>query len=146
MWQKEIIECIVLSCFFILGGRGKWGGGRGGRGWGGGRGKGEGGGDGEGRGARGWEEGKMLRVWIDRRTNICSPTVFLCLKHSLFLPHHKWHKFVWKSNLRMFFWWIQKRVICIYCGISNLICSCISFFISVCISLFNLSKQSVNQS
>ena len=70
-------------------GSGEGGGGRGERGWGGGRGKGEGGGDGEGRGARGWEEGKKLRVRIDRRTNICSPTVFLCLKHSLFLPHHK---------------------------------------------------------
>ena len=81
---------------FYLGGEGEGGVGRGegvgeggdGEG-GGGRGEGEGGGDGEGRGARGWEEGKMLRVRIDRRTNICSPTVFLCLKHSLFLPHHK---------------------------------------------------------
>ena len=92
-------------------------------GGGGGRGREEEMGRGEGVGRR-----EMLRVRIDRRTNICSPTVFLCLKHSLFLPHHKWHKFVWKSNLRMFFWWIQKRAICIYCGISNPICSCISFF------------------
>ena len=47
--------------------------------------------------------GGMLRVRIDRRTNICSPTVFLCLKQSLFLPHHKWLKLVGNSNPRMFF-------------------------------------------
>ena len=38
---------------------------------------------------RGGGKGEMLRVRIDRHTNICSPTVFLCLKHSIFLPHHK---------------------------------------------------------
>ena len=40
---------------------------------------------GGGGGAR-WGRGKgeMSRVRIDRHTNICSPTVFLCLKHSFF--------------------------------------------------------------
>ena len=76
----------------------------------------------------------MLRVRIDRHTNMCSPT------------RHKWLKLVWNSNLRMFFWLIQKRAIYISCGISNLICSRVSFYISDCISLFNLSTQSVQQS
>ena len=71
---------------------------------------------------------EMLRARIDRRANIFSPTVFLCLKHNLFLTRHKWLKLFCNSNIRTFFWWIQKRAICIYCGISNLICSCISFF------------------
>ena len=73
---------------------------------------------GGGGGAR-WGRGKgeMSGVRIDRHTNICSPTVFLCLKHSFFLPHHKWLRLVWNSNLRMFFWLIQKRAIYICCGI-----------------------------
>ena len=66
---------------------------------------------------RGRGKGEMSRVRIDRHTNICSPTVFLCLKHSFFLPHHKWLRLVWNSNLRMFFWLIQKRAIYICCGI-----------------------------
>ena len=52
---------------------------------------------------RGRGKGEMSRVRIDRHTNICSPTVFLCLKHSFFLPHHKWLRLVWNSNLRNFF-------------------------------------------
>ena len=61
---------------------------------------------------RGRGKGEMWRVRIDRHTNICSPTVFLCLKHSFFLPHHKWLRLVC-----MFFWLIQKRAIYICCGI-----------------------------
>ena len=96
---------------------------------------------------RGRGKGEMSRVRIDRHTNICSPTVFLCLKHSFFLPHHKWLRLVWNSNLRMFFWLIQKRAIYIYAVVyKNLICSCVSFYISDCISLFNLSTKSVHQS
>ena len=60
---------------------------RGGGGGGGGEGEEAEGGGGEG--VKGRKRVEMLSVRIDRRTNICSPTVFLCLKRSLFLPHHK---------------------------------------------------------
>ena len=109
MWQKEIIECIVLPCCFFV--------------------------------SLCLRE-EMLRARIDRRTNIFSPTVFLCLKHNLFLTRHKWLKLFCNSNIRTFFWWIQKRAICIYCGISNLICSCISFFSFQFASAYSIYQNS----